>query len=134
MSKISFCRTVRFTASHYYAIVGHAAAENEARFGSSAQPHFHDWALTVWLEGPLDEKTGMMIDLGLVDRILEEEVVMRFHQKNINQADSFFEQRQPTNEVLAQYFATRLSPRFEPVRLVRLRIAEDPDLFAEWRQ
>lgn len=101
-------------------------------FGPSAEPHPHDWTLTLWLEGPVDAETGMMVDLLAVDAVLEERVRARFAGKVINHCDPFFEKHQPTNEVLASYFADVLKHAFAGAELVKLRIAEAPDLFAEW--
>jgi len=126
-----FCRRVHFRAAHHYGLAGATPEQNRARFGDSAAPHFHDWTLTIWLRGRLDG-AGMIVDLGHVDTVLGEEVTDRFHEAHINEVDPFFRNRQPTNEVLAGYFAERLAPRFEGAELVRVRVAEDPDLFAEW--
>lgn len=101
-------------------------------FGASSVPHPHDWTLTVWLEGAVDAATGMMVDLLAVDAVLHERVYRRFAGQVINQCDAFFAEKQPTNEVLAVYFADRLVDAFGAARLVKLRIAEAPDLFAEW--
>lgn len=130
MSNTFFCRMVRFTAAHHYALPGLDLEQNSERFGLSAFPHFHDWQLTVWLTGPLDQ-AGMIADLMEVDRVLDEVVVRPFHQAHINQVDPLFETTQPTTEVLAGYFAEKIQARL-PVTLSRLRIAESETLFAEW--
>lgn len=133
MAKVLFCRKVGFRAQHHYQLPGLSEAENQARFGESALPHEHDWRLTLWLEGPVDPLTGMMIDLVKVDQILEKTVVAVFDGRHINQADPFFKNHQPTNEVLAGYFAEKLQPQLKPVAIAKLRIAESDDIFAEWR-
>lgn len=130
--RVLFCRALCFKASHYYCLPNLSAAQNYERFGASSEPHPHDWTLTVWLEGPVDPETGMMVDLLEVDAVLQERVYARFAGQVINTCDAFFERHQPTNEVLAQYFSDRLRDAFPPARLVKLRIAEAPDLFAEW--
>ena len=131
MPETCFCRRVHFRAAHHYALPGASRAENRTRFGAGAEPHFHDWTLTVWLRGNPDD-AGMIVDLGQVDGVLHELVVAPFHDAHINEVDPFFQTHQPTNEVLAGYFAARLAPRFTECELVRVRVAEDPDLFAEW--
>ena len=130
MSRTFFCRKVRFRAAHHYAVPGLSKEENEAKFGESASPHDHDWSLTLWLEGPLDEN-GMIVDLMEVDALLKREVVDRFDGGHINEVDPFFQTHQPTNEVLVGYFAERLQPQLD-VRIARLQVAEADDLFAEW--
>ena len=134
MAKVQFARRVRFTASHHYELKQLSRGENAHMFGEANQVHEHTWELTIWVEGPVDAATGMMVDLPAIDRILEREVVAPFHQKHINEVDPFFENRQPTTEVLASYFANRLMPHLEGGELVRLRIAECEDLFAEWHR
>lgn len=130
MSKVCFCRSVAFTASHFYRIKALSHEENLARFGESALAHPHDWRLTVWLEGPLDAN-GMIVDLLEVDALLKEVAVTPFHDRCINEADPFFQEHQPTNEVLAGYFAHKIQSGLS-VKLAKLRIAEAEDLFAEW--
>jgi 6-pyruvoyltetrahydropterin/6-carboxytetrahydropterin synthase len=127
-----FCRAIGFRASHYYWLPDLTDSENRAMFGPSSVAHPHDWVLTVWLEGPVDPRTGMMVDLLAVDAVLKEKVYDRFAGKVINDCDGFFKQHQPTNEVLAGYFAEMLGASFDGAKLAKLRIAEAPDLFAEW--
>lgn len=105
---------------------------NREHFGEAGVAHEHEWELTVWLQGPMQSETGMMVDLEAVDAVLRREVSDRFDHRDINQADLFFNDHPPTTEVLAGYFAKRLSRLFGPARLVRLRIAETDDLFSEW--
>jgi len=131
LPEVSFCRRVHFRAAHRYALPDRDATANEARFGASHHAHAHDWTVTVWLSGTPDE-AGMIVDLTHVDSVLKAEVTDRFAGRLINDVDGFFADHQPTNEVLAAYFAERLVPHFPGVRLSRLRVAEDPDLFAEW--
>ncbi len=132
LPKVLFCRTVAFRAAHHYALAKWSEAENRAAFGEAFEPHTHDWRLTLWLEAPVDETTGMMIDLLELDRVLREQVVEPFHGNSINDGDTFFQSVPPTTETLAVYFAKRLAPQLSPARLARLRIAESPDIFAEW--
>ena len=132
MSRVFFCRRIRFRAAHHYALEGLDTKENQALFGEAAFPHEHHWQLTLWLEGPVDPQTGMIEDLTYLDRVLREEVLERFHGKHINRVDAFFQKNQPTTEVLATYFAEMLAPYFRGVTLAKLQIAESEDIFAEW--
>ena len=131
MSRTCFCRVTRFRGAHHYALPGRSEVQNRERFGESALPHDHDWALTLWLEGPLHEETGMIIDLVALDAVLEAQVRAPFHGQHINRVDDFFKTHQPTCEVLANYFYERLAPLVAPVSIARLRIAESDDIFAE---
>jgi len=132
MGHILFCRKVSFMASHYYRLPNQTENQATKRFGKVSQCHEHKWVLTIWLRGPLDPETGMMVDLCEVDAILENEILKPFHGRVINHQDTYFQQVLPTTEALAGYFAQRLAPKFLPGMLVRLRIAEEDDLFSEW--
>jgi len=132
LPEIHFCRSVRFCASHRYALAGNSEAENRALFGAAAVVHEHIWTLTIWLRGPIEPATGMMVDLTRVDEVLACEVLGPFDGAHINDVDICFQQTQPTTEVLAGYFAGRLADRFGRAALVKLRLAESADIFAEW--
>ena len=132
MSRVFFCRKLTFTAAHHYEIKDLGADANRAFFGDAAVPHAHDWVLTLWLEGPVNPRTGMIADLTAVDDVLRREVYEPFHQSHFNEVEPYFRDHRPTTEMLAVYFAQKLQPHLEPVKIARLRIAEADDLFAEW--
>lgn len=133
LPKTAFCRKVQFVASHHYALPDASPEENRRLFGDSATPHAHHWSLTLWLEGDVDPRTGMITDLVAVDRILQEQVVMPLEGRSFRDYDpDFFKKHQPTNEVLANYFAYRLAPLFTDAKLVKLQVAECDGIFAEW--
>ena len=70
-------RRFAFAAGHRYWVDAWSAAENERRFGRLAVPHGHNYTVEVTVRGPLDERTGMVIDLGELKRIVTETVVER---------------------------------------------------------
>ncbi len=133
MPEVNFGRVVRFFAYHHYQVADWSPERNQQAFGPAARPHGHDWTLTVWVQAALDPVTGMMVDLVELDRVLETEVRARFEGRHFRKVDPYFERHQPTTEVLAGYFAGRLQACLPAVRLVRLRIAEMDELFAEWQ-
>jgi 6-pyruvoyl-tetrahydropterin synthase len=76
----------------------------------------------------------MIMDLTLLDRILEEEVLAPFGGKNFNEDVPAFSRGQPlpTCEAIAAYVVARIAERLPaPVSLARVRIAEDPTLYAD---
>ena len=78
-------------------LVGRA---KRAAFGRLTVPHGHNYTLDVTVRGPIDERTGMVIDLGELKRIVEETVVERFDHADLN-ADPLFRDRVPTTENIA---------------------------------
>ena len=127
-------RRVRFAAAHRYRKPEWSDEKNLDVFGLCARPNYHGHTYTcaVTVEGPIDEATGMVIDLGLVDRVLEAEVVSRFDHRNINlDVPEFGEGRLiPTGENLARFIFERLESALGSVRLVSVHVDEDESLSA----
>ena len=127
-----FCRRVSFNARHHYRLRDLDEAGNRKLFGASADSHSHYWNLTLWFEGPIDPRTGMIADLDLIDRVLKEQVIDRFDGHEINRVDDYFQNQVPTTENLARYFAEKLVPCFPKLTIAKVRVAECDDIFAEW--
>jgi 6-pyruvoyltetrahydropterin/6-carboxytetrahydropterin synthase len=131
----SLTRTVSFRALHRYYRPDWSEARNREVFGRLADPpgHGHDYQCAVTVAGRLDE-TGMIVDLGLLDRILQEEVVTPFAGKHFNlDVPAFASGRPlPTCEAIAAYLFRRIAAQLpNGVALQRVRIAEDPTLYAD---
>jgi len=124
-------RRFAFAAGHRYWVDAWSAAENERRFGRLTVPHGHNYTVEVTVRGPLDERTGMVIDLGELKRIVTETVVERFDHADLN-ADSLFRARVPTTENLAIVIWELLAPKLGTERLWRIRVWEDPTLYADY--
>ena len=111
-------------------------ARNREAFGalSDAPGHSHDYGCAVTVAGPIEGRMGMVIDLGELDRILQEEVVTRLDGKHLNEdvpglADG---DTLPTCEAIAVWVFRRVATRLaEGVTLERVRIMEDPTLYAD---
>ena len=131
----SLTRTVGFHALHRYYRTDWSEARNREVFGPLADPpgHGHDYQCAVTVAGRLDE-SGMIVDLALLDRILKEEVLTPFAGKHFNlDVPAFASGRPlPTCEAIAAYVFRRLAARLpNGVALERVRIAEDPTLYAD---
>lgn len=130
--RIRLTRTVTFRASHRLFDAARTAEENRGRFGWTVEPHSHQYTCRVTVTGPVDDDEAMVMDLGLLDRLLAEEVVTRFEGKRLDQEIPEFWEVLPTCEALARDVFRRLGARLPPdVSLVAVRLAEDPTLSAE---
>lgn len=133
---ISLTRTVAFTATHRYFRPDWTAEQNERAFGSlGAEPgHSHEFRCSVTVSGPFDPAVGMIMDLADLDRILAEEVVMPFHLRHLNHdvPEFAYGKTLPTCEAIADLVFRRVAPRLPAtVTLERVRVAEDPTLYAD---
>lgn len=134
--RLSLTRTVGFRATHRYFKPEWSEEANRERFGwTSEEPgHPHHYTCGVTVTGRPDPATGMIIDLGVLDRLLAEVVVTPFDGRHINRdvAEFTYGKALPTCEALAQYFFERVAARLPAgVELERVRVSEDATLSAE---
>lgn len=129
-------RAVHFSASHRYHRADWSEEENYRRFGEAARPegHGHNYRCEVTVRGEIRSETGMVMELPDLDRCLTEEVIARFHNRNINSAVPEFAPGQaiPTTENLAVFVLRAVAARLPPgVSVHRVRIREDRDLWSD---
>ena len=134
----SLTRRVTFSAAHRYRRPEWDDARNEAVFGACARPsyHGHGYACDVTVSGPVDPRTGMLIDLALLDRVLAAEVRDRFDHRNINlDVPEFAEGRLiPTGENLARFIHGHVQAALGgAAQVIEVRVAEDATLSASYR-
>lgn len=138
MHAASLTRRVSFSAAHRYRRPEWDDARNEEVFGSCAGREYHGHAYTcdVTVGGPLDETTGMVVDLAAFDRALRRQVVDRFDHRCLNtDIAEFAEGKQiPTGENLARLIARHVQAALGAGVLVsQVTVAEDATLSATWR-
>jgi 6-pyruvoyltetrahydropterin/6-carboxytetrahydropterin synthase len=136
----SLTRRTAFAAAHRYRRPEWSDERNAATFGPCARPNFHghSYVCDVTVSGAIDEITGFVVDLGLLDRILAEEVHERFDHRNINlDVPEFADGRLvPTGENLARFICARVQARLDgelgvlAPRVSRGVVAEDATLSA----
>jgi 6-pyruvoyltetrahydropterin/6-carboxytetrahydropterin synthase len=124
-------RRFTFSAGHRYWVDAWPAEENERVFGRLTVPHGHNYTLEVTVRGEIDERTGMVVDLGELKRMVGETVVERFDHADLN-ADPLFRGRVPTTENLAVAIWELLAAKLGPDRLWRVRVWEDPTLYVDY--
>ena len=140
MPRFSLTRRVTFAAAHRYRRPEWTDDENARAFGACARPnyHGHSYVCQVTVRGPIDEETGFVVDLGLLDRVLTEEVRERFDHRNLNlDVPEFGDGRRiPTGENLARLIHALVQRRLDDslgagrVAVARVTVAEDPTLSA----
>lgn len=131
---VSLSRQVGFHATHRLELPGLSAEENVARFGWTARPHDHHYTCLVTVTGPLRPGEGTVMDLTELDAILLEAVVDPLDGADLNQALPAVAAGEllPVCETLATWAFARVAERLPPgVRLERVRVAEDPTLYAD---
>lgn len=131
MARARSTRRFTFAAGHRYWVDAWSPADNERVFGRLTVPHGHNYTLEVTVHGDIDERTGMVIDLGELKRVVGETVVERFDHADLN-ADPLFRGRVPTTENIALAVWDLLAPKLGRDRLASVRVWEDATLSVEY--
>ena len=129
---------VTFAAAHRYHRPDWSDAENERVFGLCARPNFHghSYVCDVTVRGEIDPVTGMLVDLGLLDRVLAAEVRDRFDHRNINLDIPEFADGKlvPTGENVARFIFERVQRGLSgTAKVTEVTVAEDATLRCTYR-
>jgi 6-pyruvoyltetrahydropterin/6-carboxytetrahydropterin synthase len=127
-------RRAEFSASHYYHNPDLSSEENRRIFGKLNNPHGHghNYTLEVTVEGELDPRTGMVMDLKDVKRVIESEVMEAMDHRFLNEEVPAFRSVIPTTENIAFEIWRRLAGKIDAGRLYRVRLYETPDLYVDY--
>src|SRR5256886_17159744 len=138
MATASLTRRISFSAAHRYSRPEWSDEKNANTFGACAWPNFHGhtYVCDVMVSGPIDEKTGFVVDLGVLDRILNEQVKDRFDHRNINLDVAEFGEGKlvPTGENLARFIFERVGAALRgTAKITQVTVAEDSTLRCTYR-
>jgi 6-pyruvoyltetrahydropterin/6-carboxytetrahydropterin synthase len=123
-----------FSAAHRYWNPEWSAEQNEAVFGKCTNPHGHghNYVLEATVAGPVDDSTGMVINITDLKRIVGA-VLEQFDHRHLNEDTPWFRDSQPTTENIVRVLWRLIEPGLpDGVRLHRLRLYEIDDIFAEY--
>src|SRR4051812_18347521 len=131
-------RRVTFAAAHRYRRPDWSEEQNTRVFGLCARESFHghSYVCDVTVTGTLDPQTGMIVDLGELDRVLATEVRERFDHRNINLDVPEFADGKlvPTGEELSRFIFERVQRALgTQTRVVEVVLAEDATLRSSYR-
>ena len=121
------------SASHRLHAEALSAEENRAVYGkcNNTHGHGHNYVVEVLVGGPVDPETGMVVNLGMVDEVLQKKVLDRFDHTNLN-LDPIFANRVPTTENLCKAVFELVEGSFAPAELVQVRVEETENNFFEY--
>ena len=120
-----------FSAAHRLAIPSLSFEENQEIYGKCARPngHGHNYHLEVTVAGEIDERTGMLVDLGALQNVIDEYVIEPFDHTFLNKDIEYFAEVVPTAENIAVRIADLLrSPIAEiGAELDKVKLIESPN-------
>jgi 6-pyruvoyltetrahydropterin/6-carboxytetrahydropterin synthase len=138
---VHLTRRYRFSAAHRLHNETLGSEENASLYGKCNNPkgHGHEYVLEVRVAGEVDANTGMVMDLEVLDRLVEREVLDRFDHTHLNLDVENFRSRVPTTENLCIEIYDLLSRSFTDghrsghgARLERVRLEETRSNFFEY--
>ena len=131
---VTVTRRLRFNAAHRVHNPALSDEENARLFGKCNNPnwHGHNYTLEVSVTGPVDPRTGYVVDLGLLKRVVESEVIDRVDHRNMNIDVDFMQGIIPTTENIVVACWRVLEGAVAPARLARLRLWETENNYAEY--
>ena len=123
--KAHLSRRYLFSASHRLHSGAMSPQENQATYGKCNNPygHGHNYIVELTVSGQVDEKTGMVCNLTVLDSFVEREVLARFDHENLNTLPEFA-QEVPTTENLCIQIYEIVHRGFAQAHLERVRLEE----------
>jgi len=127
-------RCVHFNAAHRLHNEDFSAAWNRDQFGLCNNPnwHGHNYELEVTVKGTVDPHTGFVIELGALNRLLDEAIVQKCDHHNLNLEVDFLRDILPSTENLVIAFWSEIEPRLPSGKLHCVRLYETERNYAEY--
>lgn len=100
---VHITRREHFSAAHRLFLPEFSEEENNRVFGKCSNPnwHGHNYILYVTIKGHVDPKTGLIIHLRQVSKLIEEKILNRIDHRNLNIEVDFLKGKVPTSENVA---------------------------------
>lgn len=103
--------------------------------GKCEHIHGHNWKVEVVLEGNKLDKSGMLLDFGILKKHLKEIMGILDH-KCLNEDVEFFKELSPSSENIARFIFQELSRRIEDkdVKVFEVKVFESENSYAIFRE
>lgn len=134
MPQVTVTRRLQFNAAHRVHNPALSDDENRTLFGKCNNPnwHGHNYVLDVSVRGEVSERTGYVMDLAVLKRVVETHVIDRVDHKNFNLDVDFMRGTIPTSENIVVAFWRLIEPLVAPARLTRLVLWETSNNYVEY--
>lgn len=129
--KVKVSRKAHFNAAHRLYRPDWDDARNREVFGKCSNPHYHghNYELIVSVTGPIDPRTGFVMDLKVLKDLIRAEVEDAFDHKNLNEEIPEFADLNPTAENIAVVIWRKLRPHLGSEVELEVQLYETPRNF-----
>lgn len=131
---VTVSRHAHFNAAHRLHNSEWSDGQNDEVFGKCNNPYYHghNYELIVSVTGPLDPKTGYVIDMKVLADLIKEHVEDKLDHKNLNEQVEIFKERIPTAEWIAVTIWEWLRPHIPQNLTMKVTLYETPRNFCEY--
>ncbi len=120
-----------FSAAHRLALPELTLEQNSEIYGKCARinGHGHNYHLEVSVTGQVDQRTGMLVDLGALQKVITDYVVEPFDHTFLNKDIPYFAEVVPTAENIALHIAQLLEQPIKDLgaELDKVKLVESPN-------
>ena len=129
--KTAVFRKANFNSAHRLHNPNWDEKTNTEVFGLCNNPHYHghNYDLIVKLVGEVDEETGYLFDLKILNDIIKSEIIDRFDHKNLNLDTLEFKNLNPTAENIARIIYELLREKIDLKYALEITLYETPRNF-----
>ena len=126
-------RRARFSASHRLMKKGISPEENKKLFGKCYNPHGHNYELFVTITGKIDKKSGMIVDLKDLKKIIHDKIIEKIDHNSLNKV-KFMQNIIPTTENLCIQIWKEIENPIKELggELYKIRITETENNYFEY--
>lgn len=123
--------STHFSAAHRLAHPSLSDEKNFEIYGKCARPngHGHNYHLEVTVKGDIDKRTGMLVDLGALQKVIDDYAVEPFDHTFLNKDIAYFSEVVPTAENIALYISNVLRAPIQNIgaTLHKIKLIESPN-------
>ncbi|MCG9892689.1 MAG: 6-carboxytetrahydropterin synthase [Thermosynechococcaceae cyanobacterium MS004] len=120
-----------FSAAHRLALPTLSLEDNTEIYGKCARPngHGHNYHLDITVKGEINPRTGMLVDLVALQKVIDDAVVEPLDHTFLNKDIPYFESVVPTAENIAVYIGRVLKQPIQELgaTLDRIKLTESPN-------
>ena len=123
----------KFCAAHRYWNSEWSEDKNKDIFGKDIYIHGHNYLLDITISGPIDKESGFIINLKLLNKLIEKNVLSILDHRQIEKDINWFENFQPSTENMVAFIWGQISDKIPiPAKLHKIRLQETPTIYTEY--
>jgi 6-pyruvoyltetrahydropterin/6-carboxytetrahydropterin synthase len=134
LKMIQITQSFEFAAAHRLHCAALSEQENRQVFGkcTNLNGHGHNYVVEVTVGGEPDAKSGTVLEVDRLERVVNERVIDVFDHKHLNLDCAEFAELNPSVENITRVIWDRLDGAFGSAELRKVRVYETPKTYAEY--